>query len=146
MNQTFTKISLFLGLIILIISCDAVKHVPKNEFLLTKNTIIIDSTVNKEFRVKSLLFQQPNKKIIGFPLGLQIYNLANLQPDSTFQKWEHQKPNRIKRMNNIYSQKQVDKIASNYIGLNKWIQKKQVLNSIKFYGNCEYSKYLKKLI
>ena len=30
--------------------------------------------------------------------------------------------------------------------LNKWIQKKQVLNSIKFYGNCEYSKYLKKLI
>jgi len=30
--------------------------------------------------------------------------------------------------------------------LNKWIQKKQVLNAIKFYGNCEYSKYLKKLI
>jgi outer membrane protein assembly factor BamA len=123
LNKAFTKISLFLGLIILIISCDAVKHVPKNEFLLTKNTIIIDSTVNKEFKVKSLLFQQPNKKIIGFPLGLQIYNLANLQPDSTFQNWEHKKPNRIKRMNNIYSKKQVDKIASNYISLNKWIQK-----------------------
>jgi glucose-1-phosphate thymidylyltransferase len=30
--------------------------------------------------------------------------------------------------------------------LNKWINKKQILNSIKFYGNCEYSKYLKKLI
>jgi len=30
--------------------------------------------------------------------------------------------------------------------LNKWIKKKEVLNSIKFYGNCEYSKYLKKLI
>ena len=30
--------------------------------------------------------------------------------------------------------------------LNKWIKKKQILNSIKFYGNCEYSKYLKKLI
>jgi glucose-1-phosphate thymidylyltransferase len=29
--------------------------------------------------------------------------------------------------------------------LNKWINKKQILNSIKFYGNCEYSKYLKKL-
>ena len=26
-------------------------------------------------------------------------------------------------MNNIYSKKQVDKIASNYIGFNKWIQK-----------------------
>ena len=30
--------------------------------------------------------------------------------------------------------------------LNKWINKKKVKDSIKFYGNCEYSKYLRKLI
>ena len=29
---------------------------------------------------------------------------------------------------------------------NKWIGKKEIKNSIKFYGNCEYSKYLQKLI
>ena len=29
---------------------------------------------------------------------------------------------------------------------NKWIKKKQVIDSIKFYGNCEYSKYLEKII
>ena len=28
----------------------------------------------------------------------------------------------------------------------KWISKKNILNSIKFYGNCDYSNYLKKLI
>ena len=27
----------------------------------------------------------------------------------------------------------------------KWINKTQIINSIKFYGNCEYSNYLKKL-
>ena len=33
------------------------------------------------------------------------------------------------------------------ISLNKnWIKKKQIIDSIKFYGNCEYSNYLKKLI
>ena len=33
------------------------------------------------------------------------------------------------------------------ISLNKdWIKKKQIEDSIKFYGNCEYSNYLKKLI
>ncbi len=33
------------------------------------------------------------------------------------------------------------------ISLNKgWISKKQVINAIKFYGSCEYSNYLKKLI
>ena len=26
--------------------------------------------------------------------------------------------------------------------LNKWISKKHIHNAIKFYGNCEYSKYL----
>ena len=30
--------------------------------------------------------------------------------------------------------------------LNKWIGKKEVLKAIKFYGNCEYSNYLRKLI
>ena len=30
--------------------------------------------------------------------------------------------------------------------LNKWINKKNVLKQIKFYGNCEYSDYLKKII
>ncbi len=30
--------------------------------------------------------------------------------------------------------------------LNKWIDKKNIKNSIKFYGNCDYSKYLKNLI
>ena len=30
--------------------------------------------------------------------------------------------------------------------LNKWINKKDINNSIKFYGNCEYSNYLRKLI
>ena len=29
---------------------------------------------------------------------------------------------------------------------NKWISKKHIISSIKFYGNCDYSNYLKKLI
>ena len=29
---------------------------------------------------------------------------------------------------------------------NKWIKKKDVVKAIKFYGNCEYSKYLRKII
>jgi glucose-1-phosphate thymidylyltransferase len=30
--------------------------------------------------------------------------------------------------------------------INKWISKKNIMTSIKFYGNCEYSEYLKNLI
>ena len=30
--------------------------------------------------------------------------------------------------------------------LNKWITKKDIMNQIKYYGNCQYSNYLKKII
>ena len=36
----------------------------------------------------------------------------------------------------------IEEIAFN----NKWIKKIEILNAIKFYGNCDYSKYLKNLI
>jgi len=36
----------------------------------------------------------------------------------------------------------IEEIALN----NKWIEKKEINKSIKFYGNCNYSKYLKNLI
>ena len=36
----------------------------------------------------------------------------------------------------------IEEIAFN----NKWIKKRDILNAIKFYGNCDYSKYLKNLI
>ena len=29
---------------------------------------------------------------------------------------------------------------------NKWINKKHIIKAVKFYGNCDYSKYLQKLI
>ena len=36
----------------------------------------------------------------------------------------------------------IEEIALN----NKWIGKKEIIDSIKFYGNCSYSNYLKKII
>ena len=36
----------------------------------------------------------------------------------------------------------IEEIAFN----NKWIKKKDILNAIKFYGSCDYSKYLQNLI
>ncbi len=123
MTQTLTKISLFLGLALLILSCDAVKNVPEGEYLLIKNEISIDSLENKESNIKSLLYQHPNKRFLTIPISLYIYNLANPKPDSTFQKWLYKKPNREKRMINFYSKKQVDRIEGSYVGFNKWIQK-----------------------
>jgi len=123
LTKTLTKISIILGLILLITSCNAVKNVQEGEYLLTSNTIIEDSLETKDSRIISLLYQHPNIKALGVPIGLHIYNLADQNPDSTFQKWLYKKPKREKRLVNFYSQKQVDNIKTSYIGFNKWIQK-----------------------
>jgi len=142
LTQTLTKISLFLGLIVLIVSCNAVKLVPDNKYLLTKNTIIVDSVSSKDFKTRNLIYQQPNKKVLGVPLSLYVYNLAKPQPDSTFQNWLKDKPNRERKMNNIYSKKQVDKMASSFVGFNKWIQKTgekpTIINRKKLETNIQY--------
>jgi len=123
LSKTLTKISIILGLTLLITSCNAVKNVQEGEYLLTNNTILVDSLENKDSNIKSLLYQQPNIKALGIPIGLHIYNLADQKPDSTFQKWLYKKPKREKRMVNFYSQKQVDNIKNSYMGFNYWLQK-----------------------
>ena len=80
LTRTITKISLFLGLIILFQSCDAVKRVGENEFLLTENTIIVDGEEISDEGVNSQLLQKPNTTIplIKLPLGL-IFTILQIQ-------------------------------------------------------------------
>ncbi|WP_100802155.1 BamA/TamA family outer membrane protein [Ulvibacter sp. MAR_2010_11] len=123
MTQSLTKISLILGLTIFLLSCDAVKRVADDKFLLTDNTIIVDSVKSKDTKVYSQLAQKPNTKVLGIPIGIHIYNLADPQPDSTFQKWLHKNPKREERLVRFLSQKQVDELGYSYVGLNKWLKK-----------------------
>ncbi|NND88384.1 MAG: BamA/TamA family outer membrane protein, partial [Flavobacteriaceae bacterium] len=125
MNPNFTKISLILGLIVFFASCNAVKRVPDDQFLLTENTVIVDSSEVTDFAVTSQLYQRPNPKfpLLGIPVGLHIYNLADPNPDSTFQAWLNRKPKRKERLINFLSKKQVDALDSSYVSFNKWLQR-----------------------
>lgn len=105
------------------ISCDAVKRVNNDELLLTENTIFLNGEKIKESRIYNQLYQEPNARLLGSPLKLHFYNLAKQYPDTAYQAWLHKKPNRIKRLENIYSQKQVNEIEKSYIALNNWIKK-----------------------
>ena len=88
MNLNITKIGLLL-LVIAITSCNAIKRVGDDELLLTKNLIYADSTKITDEDIHSLIFQKPNSTLLGYPLRLNLYNLAKKNPDSSYQAWLH---------------------------------------------------------
>lgn len=123
MKRFHAKISLLFLTLAIFISCNAVKRVNNDELLLTENTIFLNGEKIKESRIYNQLYQEPNAKLLGSPLKLHFYNLAKQYPDTAYQTWLHKKPKRIERLENIYSQKQVNEIEKSYIALNNWIKK-----------------------
>lgn len=125
MKYHFTKISFISAIVSLFFACNAVKRIPEGSYLLTDNTIYVDSSKISDSRVYSQLSQRPNPTIplIGIPLGLHIYNLADPNPEETFEDWLHRKPKREERLVRFISKKQVDGLDSIYTGMNRWLQK-----------------------
>ncbi|MEZ4818262.1 MAG: BamA/TamA family outer membrane protein [Flavobacteriaceae bacterium] len=125
MAKPLTKIVFFLGIIFLLASCNAVKHLKDEELLLEENLVEIDGEKSKDAEVYSLISQKPNPRIpvLGIPFSLHVYNLAEPKPDSTFQAWLKRKPNREKRLNNFLSQKQVLALDSSKIKFNEWLKR-----------------------
>lgn len=125
MVKTFTKVTFILGAVLLLVSCNAVKYVPDGQFLLTENTINVDGEKTTENDPYSFLTQRPNTTfpLLGIPVGLHIYNLANPKPDSTFQAWLDKKPQREDRLVRFLSRKQLEALDSSYIKFNQWLQR-----------------------
>ncbi|HZJ21630.1 MAG TPA: outer membrane protein assembly factor, partial [Pricia sp.] len=124
LTKNTAKISL-LFLVVVFNACNTLKRVGENQLLLKKNSISVDSAEVKDADVESLILQEPNRTILGYPLRLNLYNLAEQNPDSSFQSWLHRKEKREQRLINILSEKQVDRLGESFLvkGINEWLKK-----------------------
>jgi len=118
------KIGIFL-LIAVFTSCNAIKRVQEGEFLLTKNTIMTNGEKVLDEDIRSLILQEPNSQVLGYPLRLNLYNLAKKDPDSLFDAWLHKKEKREQRLAKVLSQKQVDALGGSFLvkGYSEWLKK-----------------------
>jgi len=123
LKQSFTKILLFFLITGFITSCNVLKRIEKDEYLLTDTAIIVDGKKEKTVAVNNLINQRPNTKLLGFPLKLHIYNLARKDRDSLFEAWLNKTPKKKERLVNRYSQKQIDKLKESSLGFNAWLKK-----------------------
>lgn len=124
MKNNIAKIALFIVIGIIISACDSTKRVPEGKNLLIKNTVLVNEKPTKDENAFNQLYQKPNGKLLGFRLRLNLYNLANLNPDSTFQAKFDQNPGRYERMSKILSAKQVDRLGKSFLysGINDFLK------------------------
>ena len=140
----WAKIGLLL-LLLSILGCNTLKKVEEDELLLTKNTILVDDEKVNSSEVKGLIRQKPNSSILGYPLKLNLYNLAKENPDSSFQDWLHRKEKREKRLNNLLSEKQVNRLGESFFvkGLSEFL--KNIGEQPVIIDTAETSKSINKL-
>jgi outer membrane protein assembly factor BamA len=125
LKKTSTKITAFILIAILICACNAVKRVPDGKLLLTKNEITVNDKTIKDENVFNQLYQKPNSTLLGYRLRLNLYNLANLNPDSTYQAKFTNNPEKFRRKSKWLSEKQVNRLGKSfwYHGIHDFLKK-----------------------
>lgn len=118
------KISLLSLLAMVVLSCNSLKKVDENEYLVIKNQLLIDSLEVNNEAIESLIYQKPNAALLGYPLRLNLYNLAKENPDSLYQSWLNSKPKRRARLTKALSGKQVERLGESFLvsGLSNWLK------------------------
>ena len=110
----WAKIGLLL-LMLTMVGCNTLKKVEDDELLLIKNSIYADDEKISNEDIRGLIAQKPNSTVLGYPLRLNLYNLAKENPDSSFTDWLHRKEKREQRLNNFLSKKQVDRLRESFV-------------------------------
>lgn len=124
LKSALTKVSLFVLTGTIILACNSVKRVPEPKKLLTKNEILVNDKKDKTETLKNLLYQKPNGKLLGYRLRLNMYNLANLKHDSTYQAKFINHPGKYERMSKWLSAKQVNRLGQSfwYAGIHNFLR------------------------
>ena len=104
-------------------SCNSVKYVPENDYLVTKNTVIVNDKKTIKTEVTDYIVQRPNQTVLTFPLPLSIYNLSNQNYETDFDVWKSNNEKRYKRTAAVFSEKQVRGVREFKWGIHQWLAK-----------------------
>ncbi|WP_442900782.1 translocation and assembly module lipoprotein TamL [Flavobacterium sp. CBA20B-1] len=124
MKNNLSKILFITVISSFFLACSLTKRVDNEERLLMENEIVVNNKKEKSETVTQLLYQQPNSNLLGYRLRLQMYNMAKVNPDSSYQAWldKHRKTERF--LTKLLSAKQVDRLGTSFFvsGLGKTLK------------------------
>lgn len=101
------------------VGCSVTKHLPQDTVLLKNSEVLVDGKKAAD-SVKNIIQPKPNKRFLGIPFGLLLYQSVNDSAGVAFDKWLVKKPNRQKRMKALWSDKQVAKMREYKTDFQDW--------------------------
>ena len=123
MNLANTNIVILLLACVILHSCSSTKKLTQGESLIVKQSFILNEEEVNQDPVLILSQTPENQRIFGIPLKLHLYNLSESNPEQRFETWLNKKPNRVKRLNQWLSPKQVEQLKKYKVGFSNWIKK-----------------------
>lgn len=96
-------------------SCSVVEKIPPQQNLLAQNKLEIAGGNLDKATIERYYLQTPNKKILGLPLGVFIYNLANEQAEENYQQYLEKHPKMKAFLVKLLSEKQIRRLGASFL-------------------------------
>lgn len=124
MKNKLISISLLVITIGLFSSCNVIKRVEKDQYLLTQNTVLVNGKNTKTETIDNLIYQKPNSKLplIGMPLRVHIHNLARPDIDSILNAKIYDNPKKLAWKTSLLSKKQLERDIETRKNFNNWLK------------------------
>ena len=119
-TKLMKKVSYYLFIFLIIVSCNSVKRVAEKERLLNSTTILVDGKKNRNSDLLDYVLQKPNSKTLGIPISLYFHNLGNPNAPKTPKAWATLHPKKYNFFKSLFSEKQSIGVANSYMNFNKW--------------------------
>lgn len=79
-----------------------------------RNEFVLNGEKRNTEDLENLMYQKPNSSLLRYRLRLNLYNLANPNPDSTYKAKFAGNPDKYERWSRILSKKQVDRLGKSF--------------------------------
>lgn len=113
------KIILFNLITTLLFSCSLSKNLVEKDKILKNNNLFVNNVLISKDSLSNLYLQKKNSSFLGIPIGALIYKSSKNNTDSIFDYWLTSK-NNGKKLNKLFSKKQVIQIKDYYKSFNNW--------------------------
>lgn len=123
LKTNFIILLIFTGIIFGFLSCNSVKYVGENEFLLVKNKVIVNDKKNSSDEINDYIVQRPNQLVLGVALPLHFYNLGNKNFETDYDQWKLESPGWYNFTSGVFSEKQARGVRNFKYKMHQWILK-----------------------